>query len=71
MTAATGAASTIVFNRRIAWRCTCDEAGVLKDTSLDVERWGGAEAPPVGGQPRAAIWRSAACRLTVWPGFST
>lgn len=28
---------------------TCEEAGVRKDTSLDVEKWGGAEAPPVGG----------------------
>lgn len=52
----------------LEWRRTCEEAGVRKDTSLNVVRWGRAEAPP---------WRLAeGChleigRLPVWPGFST
>lgn len=36
----------------------------------ETERNGRSQSPARGRYPRAAIWRSAACRLTVWPGFS-
>lgn len=46
-------------------------AGVLNDASLE-QRWRAApKLRPVVDQPRAAIWSSAAWRLTLWPGFST
>lgn len=50
VTAATGAASSIIFSFvGFGWQYTRKEAGVRKDTSLDVGRWGRSRSSARGG----------------------